>query len=72
MLLLEMCIICSFSGSDSIYDLKQNLLSLKKEKYSTMLTVKNKIKELKFERKQLESQLTVSPMEKQGTSYTII
>ena len=58
----------SFPGSDSIYDLKQDLLSLTKEKYSTMLTVKKKLKELKFEKKQLES--TTSPKEKQGTTYS--
>ena len=67
---MHVCNNYSFSGSDSIYDLKQDLLSLTKEKYSTMLTVKKKIEELKFESKKLER--TVSPMEKQGILPTVI
>ena len=57
------------SGSSSIYDLKQDLLSLTKEKYSTMLTVMKKIKELKFESKQLEN-TGPNSMEKQGIYTT--
>ena len=39
-----------------------------------MLTVKKKINELKVECKQLESQLAVKPMEKQGTTckFTVL
>ena len=57
----------SETGS-GIYELKQDLLSLKKEKYSTLLTVKEKIKQLKFEHRQLESHCIV---EKYGTPLYI-
>ena len=55
-------------GGETIYQLKQDLLSLKKDKYFMMLSAKKKIKELKYEHNRLGSQLKILPMEKQGTT----
>ena len=52
----------------AIYRLKQEMVSLREEKESTIFTLEERIKELMLEVQELRRQLSLAPIKEEGTA----